>query len=1185
MKPDALPDEVLFEAALNCGSAVERSAYLDRVCAGQPGLRQRLEQLLHAHAQAEGFLEQPAGDLGNVATVTPPRRFEEAPGTVVGRYKLLQKIGEGGMGDVYMAEQTEPVIRKVALKIIKLGMDTRQVVARFEAERQALALMDHPNIAKVLDAGTTGPSSIGSSGRESAQTSDRASKSRLTSAATIEAGRPYFVMELVHGVPITEYCDQNRLSTRERLDLFIPVCQAVQHAHQKGIIHRDLKPSNVMVTLHDGVPVPKVIDFGVAKATNQRLTEKTLFTNYGQMIGTPAYMSPEQAEMSGLDIDTRSDVYSLGVLLYELLTGATPFDAKELLSKGYAEMQRIIAEQEPPKPSTRLSTLQDERRTVVARNRGVEGVALTRTLRGDLDWIVMKCLEKDRTRRYETANGVATDLRRHLNAEAVMARPPSTAYLVQRLIKRNKLVFACGAVVGLAMILTLVVLIVTTVRVTRERNQKELALQAESAAKELATERAQETREQLFVALKNQALGHRYSGRIGQRVESLAALSAAARIRQDESLRDEAIAALALPDVRRAQGAAPWVTGSPVYAPDDLYQRYGRLDPNGDIVICTTADTREIQRIATNPKSQFRHLSLSPDGNFVAKLEDGGHLRVWAVADGRPVLEHEPIGCTGVAFSHDSRWLAVGQGDTICRIDLQTGLEINRWNTAAPVQQLAIDSQDQRIAVAPVRGKTVLIHRAANGQHLAQLPVEAAIPQVLAWHRDGIHLAVGGSDSRIEIWDIRQPRRIASLEGHVQRVTDLTFHPQSDLLASYGWDGVLRLWEPWSGRQLLQTPAQTYIRFSSDGRWLGSEWAGANRFQLLEIAPSSVYSSLPHLTKLHFTSLYDGDISPDGRWLVCGTDNGVQLRSLPGGQLVATLSSGLSPGTRFRPDGQAIFTCGDRGLNQWPFERVGPDQFRLGPPTRIQVPLSGTMRMSLSSDGQSLAVVGEETGRAVILNPTSGQPPHASFDHPAASFLALSKDARLLATSGWHSRVVRLFETQGGQLLGEWPVPPYSRVFLSPDDRMLVISQGFEISFWDAETAELIRRVPRQGSGYGDSVAFSSDGTLIALPTAPGIVEIQLTDTGRTVARLEDPFGDRSGWMTFTADNRELIVFAGYVPAIHVWHLDELRRQLSEFSGDWPGFPPLLDQKSTNRTGKHSVPTIEVLGLELLENK
>ena len=223
MKPDALPGEVLFEAALNCGSAVERSAYLDRVCAGQPGLRQRLEQLLHAHAQAEGFLEQPAGDLGNVATVTPPRRFEEAPGTVVGRYKLLQKIGEGGMGDVYMAEQTEPVIRKVALKIIKLGMDTRQVVARFEAERQALALMDHPNIAKVLDAGTTGPSSIGSSGRESAQTSDRASKSRLTSAATIEAGRPYFVMELVHGVPITEYCDQNRLSTRERLDLFIPV--------------------------------------------------------------------------------------------------------------------------------------------------------------------------------------------------------------------------------------------------------------------------------------------------------------------------------------------------------------------------------------------------------------------------------------------------------------------------------------------------------------------------------------------------------------------------------------------------------------------------------------------------------------------------------------------------------------------------------------------------------------------------------------------------------------------------------------------------------------------------------------------------------------------------------------------------------------------------------------------------
>ena len=399
------PIEEVFSAALRRRAGPERTAYLREACRNDAALRGRVEALLAASEDVGEFLQKPVLGEDSVAQESP---VVEGPGAVIGRYKLLEKIGEGGMAVVYMAEQTEPIRRKVALKIIKLGMDTRQVIARFEAERQALALMDHPSIAKVLDAGAT------------------------------ETGRPYFVMELVTGVSITEYCDKNNLSTKDRLALFLQVCHAVQHAHQKGIIHRDIKPSNVMVTHHDGKPVPKVIDFGIAKATNQKLTEKTLFTRYAHIIGTPAYMSPEQAELSDLDIDTRSDIYSLGVLLYELLTGTTPFSEEELRKAGYIEMQRVIREQEPVKPSTRIRTLFVGRASpladgaLVRRTHGLEdrwaGRPCLREVRGDLDWIVMKSLEKDRVRRYETASGLAEDIRRHLESEPILARGPRPAY-------------------------------------------------------------------------------------------------------------------------------------------------------------------------------------------------------------------------------------------------------------------------------------------------------------------------------------------------------------------------------------------------------------------------------------------------------------------------------------------------------------------------------------------------------------------------------------------------------------------------------------------------------------------------------------------------------------------------------------------------------------------------------------
>jgi serine/threonine protein kinase len=457
----------IFGAAVEISDVAERNALLDRECGDNFTLRAQIADLLAVRPQAEEFFSDCRADVSTPAVGSDllensSETDDKNIGLRIGPYKVLEKIGEGGCGGVYMAEQEKPVRRRVALKIIKLGMDTKNVIARFESERQALAMMDHPNIARVLDAGTT------------------------------ETGRPFFVMELIHGVNILEFCDKNNLDTRQRLELFVRVCNAIQHAHQKGVVHRDIKPSNILVTSHDGLPVPKVIDFGIAKAMAEPLTDKTLFTRFGFFMGTPAYMSPEQAEYSGLDVDTRSDIYSLGVLLYELLTGKPPFDQNDLMSSGLDEMRRTLRECEPYRPSAKLKTYSAEELTATAARRHIETSKLQSLLKGDLDCIVMKTLEKDRRRRYETANGLAMDVGRFLNNEPIVARPPSRWYRLQKLVQRNRIVFSAAGIITLVVLAWLGT---STWLLFKETQLRNLAVEAEGQADQARLNEARLRRE------------------------------------------------------------------------------------------------------------------------------------------------------------------------------------------------------------------------------------------------------------------------------------------------------------------------------------------------------------------------------------------------------------------------------------------------------------------------------------------------------------------------------------------------------------------------------------------------------------------------------------------------------------------------------------------------------------------
>jgi serine/threonine protein kinase/WD40 repeat protein len=1142
MKPPA-PEQAVFAEALQRTSPEARAAYLDGACGTDAALRRRVETLLCAAENAGDFLEQPPTGLRGDQDCAPlAGELSERAGDRIGRYRLLEKIGEGGCGVVYMAEQEEPVRRRVALKVIKPGMDTRSVIARFEAERQALALMDHPNIAKVFDGGAT------------------------------PTGRPYFVMELVRGVRITEFCQEAGLSTEARLRLFMEICQAIQHAHQKGIIHRDLKPSNILVTVNDGVPVPKVIDFGIAKATGQRLTDKTLFAQFHSFIGTPAYTSPEQAEMSSVDVDTRSDIYSLGVLLYELLTGKTPFDGEELLRSGLDEMRRTIRETQPAKPSTRLTqalvAAEAKRRT----SGGTGEAAISRRLqerlhqlKGDLDWIVMMCLEKDRARRYDSANGIAADIQRHIDHEPIAARPPSGMYLLQKLAQRNRGMLITTAVVLTALLVAVVSLATSNARIRHERNQKDAALRERGTALEAARGSEERAREQLFVSLQSQAQARRNSRQKGQRLESLAALTEAARIHPSPEVRDNAIAAMALTDVEHGPVWRGWNADLKAVAFDPRYRHYAGLGPDNIISVRSIPENRELQRL--NPAALIStgatilQFQFSPDGRLLACLDNNGHLDLWRWESGEPIFKHPPEQCTLLAFSPDSRRLAAAHHDQITSFDLGTGEAGRRWRVPDRVHSMDFHPDNRSLALGHQDTNAISIYNVDDGELVASLPTGTSSETAVAWHPDGELLAAGGSDPRIQIWDVRSRRRIAVLEGHSQQINFLMFHGGSGLLASMSWDGSMRLWQPTLGRMLLRLPSR-WTGFSREGRWAGVLRLENDQAQLWGIVPSPEYHTFLNLSRGGESTLREGDISPDGTLLALAASDGVRLWDVARGREVARLRMADPTCALFRADGRELLTCGATdGLRRWPItsDVEHGSGLKLGPFHPIALPFA-PMRMVKGRDDRTLAVVGEEDGQCVQLDLVTESVRGAAMPHELAGYVAMSPDASRLATSGWHSDRVKVWEAAGGKLIKDLETGSSALVHFTPDNREIIVARDKEFTFHGLNSLAVSRRMPREIGLHPGHVAFTADGKMMALEMAPGVIHLKEVASGRTVARLEDPQGDLSSWMSFTPDATQLVVAARYAGAIHRWNLSAIRSRLKEMNldWDWPEFaaPP-----------------------------